>query len=329
MADQLQLSIVVPAYNEAARLPATLPELIGLASRPGCELIMVDDGSTDATAELVSRSIAGVEHASLVRLPCNRGKGAAIRAGVARARNDVIIYADADLSTDLRDLDALVQAIEDNADIAMGSRAVVGAEVSLERRLRSEMGRGFNTLVRGLTGVHSRDTQCGFKAFRAPVAGLLFHMSTMDSWAFDVELLMLAQRLGYRVTEIPVHWHSVAGSHIKPWHDSLAMALDVLKIRTKWSNLRTLAALRLYETSSWAAREIVDELRRNLRRGDSTIVTDGGALILLPHLELRAASAVGARMSRRVKDARIEVIGLPSEILLHPSAASLRLGLKV
>ena len=185
------LSIVIPAYNESARLASTL-SLVLERTDDDVEIILVDDGSSDDTADIARRILARVTpSARVLELPENRGKGAAVRAGIGSATGDNVVFMDADLATDLDALDGVVGALQ-TADIVVGSRAVPGSAVFNGTRGRILMGRGFNQMVRALTRTSVHDTQCGFKAFRTPVAHLLFGLSRIDGFAFDAEILHLA-----------------------------------------------------------------------------------------------------------------------------------------
>jgi len=229
------LSIVVPAYNEADRLETSLGRLIevlwnGLLDAWSTEVILVDDGSSDATYDLAARILAPLPRSEVIRLPGNRGKGAAVRAGVARATGAAIAFLDADMSVDPACIPDLVASLDD-LDVAIGSRATDGSVVDCRSVRRMLMGRAFNRFATALTGVSTLDTQCGFKAFRAPVARLLFHLAVTDRFAFDVELLDLAQSLGLSIGEVPVRWKHVPGSHIRPIYDPLTMIADVARSR--------------------------------------------------------------------------------------------------
>jgi glycosyltransferase involved in cell wall biosynthesis len=237
------LSVVVPAYNEARRLKTSLPPLIDVVVDAGAELIVVDDGSEDDTAEVAADYLTGVSGSKLVRLALNSGKGAAVRAGVSHARGRSIVFMDADLATDLDDLPALLDALE-TSDVAIGSRVIEGSTVDGASSARAHMGRTFNKVARAVTGLDLGDTQCGFKAFRAPVAQLLFHLGVVDGFAFDVEILALARRMGYRVAEVPVHWHAVEDSRVDVMRDPARMVRDVLMTRARWRRNRVLAELR-------------------------------------------------------------------------------------
>jgi len=183
-------------------LPVSLPILADLAAVGGHELIVVDDGSDDGTVDIARTLLRGVPGAAVVRLPRHRGKGAAVRAGVAHAGADAIVFLDADLATDPTDLPVLLAAL-DHAHIAVGSRAIPGSLTVESTAVRVHAGRLFNTTVRALTRLPLLDTQCGFKAFRHNVAKLLFGLQRVDGLAFDVELLTLARRFGFSVIEVP------------------------------------------------------------------------------------------------------------------------------
>ncbi|GIU84001.1 MAG: hypothetical protein KatS3mg008_0776 [Acidimicrobiales bacterium] len=227
------LSIVVPAYNEEDRISTSLPALSDLVRRhPTTELIVVDDGSEDLTAERVARALRDTPRCMLIRLPWNHGKGAAVRAGVAAATGEVIVFADADLAASLDDLPKLVAALEE-ADIAVGSRSAPGASVTggcLARRIASVT---FALATRRLLRLPHRDTQCGFKAFRASTAKVLFQLVRCEGFAFDVEVLALARLLGYRVAEVPIRWHAVEGSRVRLPRDAITMVRDLLAVRRR------------------------------------------------------------------------------------------------
>ncbi|HZM57660.1 MAG TPA: dolichyl-phosphate beta-glucosyltransferase [Acidimicrobiales bacterium] len=231
----LQLTIVVPAYNEAHRLGAGMRRFeaavsAGAVDLERTEVVVVDDGSTDRTAQTADKLLAALPHHRVIRLPRNQGKGAAVRTGVASSRAPYTAYMDADMAIDPLAVPLLLDGL-DRHDLAIGSRALPDSMVETTYVLRSLMGRFFNELVTTGTGLGLKDTQCGFKAIRTPAARLLFHLVRIDRFAFDVEILARARRLGLAVTEVPVHWKHVEGSTIHPLHDSLTMVADVLRSR--------------------------------------------------------------------------------------------------
>jgi glycosyltransferase involved in cell wall biosynthesis len=312
------LSVVVPAYNEARRLRRSLPEITDAVTSLGGELIVVDDGSEDATTPVAAEHLRGVPGARLIRLPLNCGKGAAVRAGVTRARGKAVVFMDADLATDLNDLPALLAALE-HSEVAIGSRAVEGAVTEGASTARTGMGRAFNQLARMLTGLDLRDTQCGFKAFRAPAAKLLFHLGAVDGFAFDVEILTLARRIGYRISEVPVHWHAVEGSQVHMLRDPARMTRDVVMTHARWRRSKILAVVRALEGDG-----AVDVLRAHVRASDSVVPWGDGALALLPCGEPAAAGSVVVRLRRDEPDLRVRAGTVPVTAVLHPSSEDLR-----
>jgi dolichyl-phosphate beta-glucosyltransferase len=223
------LSVVVPFFNEMHRLHETIGEIVGLAVHD-VEVILVDDGSTDGTGEVLSDAARHLSRVEVIRLPRNRGKGAAVRAGVAGSSGDHVVFMDADLATDLGDL-PLVRAALDHAHVAIGSRSVPATALTNTTRVRSAMGDIFNRSVRTVTGLEFRDTQCGFKAFRGPEARSLFAHTSVDGFAFDVEVLMLARASGMRIVEVPIRWTQVSGSKVRLAVDPLKMLCDLPHIR--------------------------------------------------------------------------------------------------
>jgi dolichyl-phosphate beta-glucosyltransferase len=231
----LQLSMVIPAFNEERRLAAGVARLAeaienGAIVAETTEFILVDDGSMDATAARARALLTSMPHVKVIRLKENRGKGAAVRAGVSAASAPSIIFADADMAIDPSQTPQFVEALLD-ADLAIGSRAISGASVDRPSMSRSLMNRTFNGLVNIITGISLNDTQCGFKAFRSPVAKLLFHCMTTERMAFDVEVLLTARRLGFSISQVAVNWLRVKGSHVNPLGDSASMLHDVLRVR--------------------------------------------------------------------------------------------------
>ena len=230
---ELALSVVIPAYNETARLEPTLRRVIHYcrAHCPDFEILVVNDGSTDGTPDLVERIAAEERRVKLIALGANRGKGAAVRSGVLAARGREVLFSDADLATPIEELDKLRQRLADGCDIAIGSRAAPGADIRVRQHpMRELMGRTFNLMVRvaALGGI--RDTQCGFKLFRRDAAHDLFGRARLDGFAFDVEVLWLA-RGRYQVAEVPVVWSHVDDSKVSPGGDAARMFVNLLRIR--------------------------------------------------------------------------------------------------
>ena len=230
------LSVVIPAYNEARRLPPYLQSVAAYLNGRGLshEILVVDDGSSDETAALVEE--AGRLHGPirLIRLPRNRGKGAAVRAGMRAARGGLQLFADADGATPIGELERLEAAVNNGADIAIGSRTLASRDsrYRVKARLhRTLLGNLFNRVVRllGVGGIH--DTQCGFKLFRKAVAQDLFSVARIDGYGFDLELLYLARQRGYRIAEVPINWADQPGSKVRVLSDGLGMLGEMLAIR--------------------------------------------------------------------------------------------------
>ncbi len=230
---EVGLSIVVPAYQEEARIRRALETLAAFLRARGepFEVLVVDDGSRDATPALVEEFARGREGFALVRLPANRGKGAAVREGLARARGARVLFTDADLSTPLEELDALDRELRDGADFVLASRGLAGSRLEVRQPwYRERMGKIFNGIVRLLTGIPFRDTQCGFKLLRGDAARALAGEMREDGFSFDVELILLARRRGLALREVPVAWRNDTGSRVNPVWDSAAMLAALVRI---------------------------------------------------------------------------------------------------
>jgi dolichyl-phosphate beta-glucosyltransferase len=240
----MRLSIVVPAYNEAKRLPATLDEIVRYLSLNRrwlpAEIVIVDDGSSDGTSAVAAAASDSAEvTVRCLSHHCNRGKGAAVRTGFAAARGDRVLLCDADLATPISELDRL--ATVGNDAVAIGSRAVDRSRIERRQPLyRDLMGRGFNLLVRLVAAPGIHDTQCGFKLFGGDLAHRLASAQRLDGFAFDVELLLLARSWGHELREIPVRWRHVDESRVRPVAHSVDMFLDLLRIAW-WRLTRQLA----------------------------------------------------------------------------------------
>src|SRR6185436_14918370 len=231
------LSVVIPAYNEVARLGKNLRAVVDYLRQnfPDGELIVVDDGSSDETAELARKVFqeAGDVRTSVISYKSNLGKGRAVRLGLLAARSDVALFSDADLSTPISEAPKLVDPIErGESDLTFGSRALDRSLIGVHQPWRREQGgRIFNLVVRLATGLPFWDTQCGFKAFRMKVCRPIVEAATVDRFGFDVELLYVAYRAGLRLKEIPVRWNHDADSKLSVVSDSLKAINEVVSIR--------------------------------------------------------------------------------------------------
>jgi glycosyltransferase involved in cell wall biosynthesis len=232
------ISIVIPAYNEAKRLPRTLRRVrdwvAGKRAASGLEIevLVVDDGSTDETASLVAQWQNEFDGLRLISNGANRGKGYSVRHGMLESRGTVALFTDADLSAPIAEADKLLSAL-DEADVAIGSRALDRRLIEThESAARETAGRVFNIMVQLMTGVRFLDTQCGFKAFRMKRARILFEQQRIEDFGFDPELMFLARRHGLTAVEIPVRWAHDPGTRIRMGRDSLLMFWDLFKVRS-------------------------------------------------------------------------------------------------
>ncbi|MEM7306014.1 MAG: dolichyl-phosphate beta-glucosyltransferase [Planctomycetota bacterium] len=203
------LSVVLPVYNEALVLEGTFRVLVPFLEGLGrtFEIVCVDDGSTDASAALLARSSAADGRIRLEALPENRGKGAAVRHGVLAARGDYVLFMDADLSTPLDETPGFLGALDSGYDVAIGNRRAPGSNIDRRQPwVRETLGKGFTMLTRTLLAPGVHDFTCGFKAFRAEAARGIFRRSTLDGWAFDAELVVIAQEQGRKLVQLPVTW---------------------------------------------------------------------------------------------------------------------------
>lgn len=232
-------SLVIPAFNEAHRVGDTLTQVIGYLRHASAasELIVVDDGSTDGTADVVRAAFATASdiETRLIQHSPNRGKGAAVRDGLRAASRRVALFSDADLSTPIEEASKLLDPIRaGEIDVAFGSRALDRKLIGTRQSWgREHGGRVFNLLVRVSTGLPFWDTQCGFKAFRLDAFRPVLEQAHSDGFGFDVELLFLAQKAGLRMREIPVRWNHHEGSKVHFIHDSLHMLQEVIAMRLR------------------------------------------------------------------------------------------------
>lgn len=230
----MQLSIVIPAFNEAKRLPATVATVAAWLAQhhPDSEIVLVDDGSSDDTRAV----LAGLHEPRLTVLfaPENRGKGAAVRRGVLAARGERIVFVDADLAYGLDQLESLLSRLDAGADLAIGARDLLREEnlasYAPVRRVATAV---FNGLVTLILGLHARDTQCGFKAFQRAAARGIFSTVVTERFGFDVEVLFLAQRWGLRVDRVPVRMRTHAESSVRLVGDSANMLADLVRVRAR------------------------------------------------------------------------------------------------
>jgi glycosyltransferase involved in cell wall biosynthesis len=237
------LSVIIPAYNEEHRLPTTLDRVSAFLADQTypSEILVVENGSQDRTWEIAQAyalrqrpeedaQLGPYPPMQVLQIP-ERGKGLAVKRGMLVARGEYRFMLDADLSMPVTEINRFLPPVLVDFDIAIASREAPGAERIGEPAYRHVVGRVYNTLIRVLAVPGIQDTQCGFKCFRAEIAEDLFRRLTLSGWSFDVELLYLARRLGYRIQEIPIRWHFNPNSHISVVRDSLRMALDIFRIR--------------------------------------------------------------------------------------------------
>jgi len=235
-----ELSIVIPAYNERQRLGRTLSRIREyFATTPlgtsGIEVIVVDDGSTDGTPEIVREFAREMPCLRLVSNGVNRGKGFSVRHGMLEARGRIALFTDADLSAPIEDSRNVLSAIRAGYDVAFGSRAIDRSLISVRQsRFREVAGVIFNGFVRIFTGLPFHDTQCGFKAFVLPRCRVIFEQQRIERFGFDPEILFLARRHGLRAIEVPVRWAHDPATKVHVLRDSLLMFADLIYIRWNW-----------------------------------------------------------------------------------------------
>lgn len=228
------LSVIVPSFNEERRLPPTLIDMVDYFDRTGIdyEIIVVDDGSTDRTSEVVRKFERVRSCIKLIQLPRNYGKGHAVRLGVLNSRGKRVLFADADGSTPIQEISRLSAALDHGADIAIGSRALASSETKVETSVhRRCLGRVFNWCVNFILLPDIADTQCGFKMFSRQSAMFLFKHQRSDRFSFDVEILFLARKADLKIQEVAINWTNVAGSKVNLMTDALAMFRDIFRFR--------------------------------------------------------------------------------------------------
>lgn len=242
------LSVVIPAYNEERRIARTLDEIVQFVRRrprlagipeplspDATEIILSDDGSTDRTQEVARETLKGLGAELPLRVvasPVNRGKGHAVRSGVLASRGRYVLFCDADGATPFWEVARLFEALDAGHDIAIGSRALPDSRIAVPQPWhRRVLGLAMRVLVSRLLVAGFRDTQCGFKLFRAEAARAIFQRQTVDGFSFDVEVLFLARRLGYSVCEVPVEWHDRPGSKVHPVRSPVQMLAELVSIR--------------------------------------------------------------------------------------------------
>jgi dolichyl-phosphate beta-glucosyltransferase len=258
------LSIVIPAYNEESRLPKSLPQVIDFIRQQDyvAEVIIVDDGSVDRTAEIVRHFQDEASFITLLQVE-HGGKGHAVRAGMMQARGEFIFLCDSDLSMPIHEVPKFLPPRLDGYDVAIASREIKGARRYNEPAYRHLMGRVFNLIVR-LLAVHGiQDTQAGFKCFQREAARQLFPLQTIKGWGFDVEILFIAQRHGMHIVEVPINWYYANRSQVRPIHDTYNMLREVLKVRMNaWKGLYSPANKNLDQQANQPASRQAQHIRK-------------------------------------------------------------------
>jgi dolichyl-phosphate beta-glucosyltransferase len=231
-------SIVIPAYNESVRIRATLDRVLAhIRDRQwDAEILVVNDGSRDNTAQVIEEYAARHPHLRLLQNPGNRGKGYSVRNGMLHASGEILLFSDADLSSPIEEADKLFSSLAAGADVAIGSRWL-RTELQTQRQSlhRQLFGRIFNLMLRIVLRLPYRDTQCGFKAFTRRAAQTIFPRQHIERWGFDPEILFLARKFGLRVEEVPVEWAHSEGTRINPLRDGMRMLIEMLRVR--WYSL--------------------------------------------------------------------------------------------
>ena len=234
------MSFIIPVYNEERRIAKTIREIAAFESKyqDAYEWIFVDDGSNDETGRLAQKEV-GTMKVRWIRLEHNEGKGRAVQKGMLEAKGDFLFFVDADLSTPLSEYESLLCALKDGYDVAIGSRGLSGSQVLVHQNwIRETMGKIFNRIARLLTFKGIYDSQCGFKGFRREAAQRLFNLQRVRGFSFDAEIIYLAQKLGYRIRELPVTWVNSKDSKVNIVKDSIRMFVDLFRIRWYHRNLR-------------------------------------------------------------------------------------------
>ena len=231
-------SIVIPAYNESARIPDTLQSVVDCIRQRGwsAEVVVVNDGSSDSTAEVVRAFAAANPEVRLLENPGNRGKGYSVRSGMLQAHGEVVLFSDADLSAPIEEADGLFNAIAAGADIAIGSRWLETKRQTIRQPFyRQFFGRCFNGVTRFVMGLKFADTQCGFKAFTRAAAQTVFQLQTIERWGFDPEILFIALKRGYRIQEVAVSWAHDERTRMSYLKDGIKMLEEIAIVR--WNAL--------------------------------------------------------------------------------------------
>lgn len=230
----IQYSIVLPAFNEGVRIGPSLEKALAFVREQGwsAEIIVVDDGSRDDTAELVRGFMTNAPEVRLLQNPGNHGKGYSVRNGMLNARGEILLFSDADFSSPVQEALKLIAALQQGADVALGSRWLQ-AETQTVRQslLRQFVGRAYNVLLRVALGLPFKDTQCGFKAFTRRAAEIVFTRQQIEGWGFDPELLFIARKFKLKIVEVPVEWANDDRSKVNPIRDGIKMFFELLKIR--------------------------------------------------------------------------------------------------
>ena len=229
-----RLSIVIPAYNECQRIEGTLERVMHCIDRCkwDAEVLVVDDGSTDDTTEIVQRWMQRYPRLHMVKNPGNRGKGYSVRNGLLQSAGDIVMFTDADLSSPMEEAERLMKAIDNGADVAIGSRWLDKQRQTKHQPLyRRFFGRCFNWVTRRVMDLPFKDTQCGFKAFKREAAQVIFRLQTIERWGFDPEILFIARKLKYKIEEVPVTWGHDERSRMSYLKDGMKMLEEMAEIR--------------------------------------------------------------------------------------------------